>query len=1190
MEKFFSRLAQALKRFFSRASNQQYLASDTMREWLNGLGAPDLTPTDTTSADVVDIVQYSLGAPTEATTAFANISSPLDGPDGPFKTVRGADRFLQKLPGFSGDHKASLSEFLNKASNAVFDSVTGLLPANVLTDLSASAFPKGMVDRLYNYQRLWDGEQHNIASSAVDPIMAKYQSAMKAAPAQYALFGTVVNESTRHHINPVDPDVRKKAGKFSLGYVEFNDAGEKIGTKHEYFDTAAERDAAVATLNQTRAPEERAFATHDPNLRDALWVADLMSKYDSLDDAWKDMYKAMLNANNRILSEIHKSLYDHVEATGTLLTPEAKKSIKKSIITRLAEHGMIDPYFTLDREGEYWISAEVPNKHGDMETIFVARKDTLSRDMLANDLKNQVYQSVLKSEMARGRSQEEAKKIAHNAAVTKVSTYSSLESVDFRRVTSNSAVGAILKIIENQRPKLSSPADVDTFDQMTTDILKFVVNQMPETSILKSLQRRKGYRGESTDVVGAFERRTRNAARQIASLRYKPRLVSTMGEILDHAETIGKYQPEVRNPTTGEVETAERLPQDNTKQVRLAKMLKEHLDTVLNPTPSKIGHILRSGAYIGTMGFNISSGLVETSNLPMIVFPFLTADYGASASRRAMSAAAQTITNAGRHRTVASYGSEGVTGENAGDLRVKDVTLKGVWSIANYPKDSAMGKRYGDAVAIWAAHGQLNRSMLYEALQGSARSTKLDRLSAMSGWVSHTAARFNREVTLLATYDLELARLQKRQKFTPGSAEEKAAREQAAHKAMYVADTCNGAIAAASAARLAKGNIGSVLYMFKKFGITQLYMQAATVARGWRDPTDYSQVSSAVQALDKSIKRDYFRAYMADDTSSMQAAKSRLLAMAAQNPSLGYTAENADDLLDAAANRLMLRRRFWWLWGSTATMAGVRGLPIYGLVSLLYNLFKDDDEDDFDMVMEKAMPDMLLHGGLDATTEIALSKRIGLSDLLFKDPMGAAGFTTFSQTLATAMGGPVFSMGDRAWRGISKIKDGNIERGVEDLLPVAVTNMFLKAPRYLMEGGPKTLRGDVIYGDVGPGSALMQALGFTPKEVSRRMEATSKLENKEQVIKHKVQNLKLRYYNGMRFHDHQSMVDARRDLLIYGRRHPELKINPGTIDKVLQASVKSHKRVSEEQIMGHTFSKGFQPTVRQYLKDVDLEP
>ena len=231
--------------------------------------------------------------------------------------------------------------------------------------------------------------------------------------------------------------------------------------------------------------------------------------------------------------------------------------------------------------------------------------------------------------------------------------------------------------------------------------------------------------------------------------------------------------------------------------------------------------------------------------------------------------------------------------------------------------------------------------------------------------------------------------------------------------------------------------------------------------------------------------------------------------------------------------------RSWNMQLATGIMAGVHGLPLYGLVSLIWKLMHDDDEDDFDMVAAKAMPDILLHGGLDATTGVAFSKRIGMSDLIFKDPMGAAGYTTFTQALGTALGGPVFSLGDRMVRGFSKIADGNIERGVEDLLPVAVTNVLMKAPRFVAEGGPRTLRGDTI-GEVSIPHAILQGLGFTPADVSRRTEATAKMESVEQEVKHKVQNLKLRYYNGLRFHDREGAIEARRELLRYGKEHPEI--------------------------------------------------
>ena len=141
----------------------------------------------------------------------------------------------------------------------------------------------------------------------------------------------------------------------------------------------------------------------------------------------------------------------------------------------------------------------------------------------------------------------------------------------------------------------------------------------------------------------------------------------------------------------------------------------------------------------------------------------------------------------------------------------------------------------------------------------------------------HTAERYNREVTLLAAYNLELEKLKKR-----GITGDEA-KVRAANKAVYATEMVNGSIAASSAPRFAQSSVGSIVYMYKRFGVSQYYMQAKTL---------YDALK---------LERD-------------------------------------------PAVRKMLKNRFWALTGATAMMSGVQGLPMFGIAAMVYNLFKDDED------------------------------------------------------------------------------------------------------------------------------------------------------------------------------------------------------------------------------------------------------
>ena len=119
-------------------------------------------------------------------------------------------------------------------------------------------------------------------------------------------------------------------------------------------------------------------------------------------------------------------------------------------------------------------------------------------------------------------------------------------------------------------------------------------------------------------------------------------------------------------------------------------------------------------------------------------------------------------------------------------------------------------------------------------------------------------------------------------------------------------------------------------------------------------------------------------------------------------------------------------------------------------------------------------------------TNLSVASRIKLNDLIFRDTSSGSSASTFSQQVMEALGGPVFGVGDRIQRGLSKINQGHIERGVEDLLPSAIANGF-KGIRYAIQG-TTTLRGDPITGDVSAYNAAAQMLGFAPADYTRQLE------------------------------------------------------------------------------------------------------
>ena len=172
------------------------------------------------------------------------------------------------------------------------------------------------------------------------------------------------------------------------------------------------------------------------------------------------------------------------------------------------------------------------------------------------------------------------------------------------------------------------------------------------------------------------------------------------------------------------------------------------------------------------------------------------------------------------------------------------------------------------------------------------------------------------------------------------------------------------------------------------------------------------------------------------------------------------------------------------------------------------------------------------------------------------------------------------------FRSVDMIARGNVERGIENLMPVFAANV-MKGVRYASEG-VKTLRGDTIYDDIGPAHILAQTLGLTPSEVARRMEFNAKQKGISKIITEKESQIKGRYYLAYREHDYDGMQEAKEDLLKLGAKHPDLDYKPSNISKKLAESVKLHNAHTKKMLMGKEYPKKQMKEVLESARELDL--
>jgi len=182
---------------------------------------------------------------------------------------------------------------------------------------------------------------------------------------------------------------------------------------------------------------------------------------------------------------------------------------------------------------------------------------------------------------------------------------------------------------------------------------------------------------------------------------------------------------------------------------------------------------------------------------------------------------------------------------------------------------------------------------------------------------------------------------------------------------------------------------------------------------------------------------------------------------------------------------------------STGLFAGLGGMPLMGGIGAIYNLFADDDEDDFEAATRKLVGEGIYGGLANEILGVDLANRISMNSLLYRAPLIDKDQSNL-WTLIEQLGGPVIGVGLSIERGMKDVYQGEVQRGIEAMAPAAIRN-GLKSFRFATEGAT-TRRGDPITEDINPYNVVMQGLGFAPQAYIQQLEANKNVRRREDAI------------------------------------------------------------------------------------------
>ncbi|HHO0790073.1 TPA: PLxRFG domain-containing protein [Aeromonas hydrophila] len=250
-------------------------------------------------------------------------------------------------------------------------------------------------------------------------------------------------------------------------------------------------------------------------------------------------------------------------------------------------------------------------------------------------------------------------------------------------------------------------------------------------------------------------------------------------------------------------------------------------------------------------------------------------------------------------------------------------------------------------------------------------------------------------------------------------------------------------------------------------------------------------------------------------------------------------------------------------------MAGVMGLPV-PITWVAYALAAAADDDDdrsgeasFRLGLTEALGpragELLAKGPLDSLTNLSIAGRTGLNDLWWRSPKEGTEGDDLAWHAVQQLLGPVAGIGINLVRGGGQIVDGEIQRGLETVLPKAVRDTA-KAYRQATEG-EQTIKGDVIIDDVGAWNVVMQAAGFGSAQMAKNYDAREYIKAKEKRIAEVRSGLLKDYYNARKSGDLDEVKEVIERIKAFNAiHHPGERITGKSLALSYKSKINSNNR------------------------------
>ena len=353
------------------------------------------------------------------------------------------------------------------------------------------------------------------------------------------------------------------------------------------------------------------------------------------------------------------------------------------------------------------------------------------------------------------------------------------------RVSGEGAVG-IMQEVTSILQKTDEEGKPVVDEAVIKEVAGLFLDALPSQSIKQQSRQRIGTGGYIEDVVGGFIDLGARMATQVANLKYIP-------EINENIKDVGTENATMQadlDPTN---------PKDASLQTSLSSVVERLEDSKSffhNPVAGPISSRFAYLSYLTSIAGNVSSALVNATQLAIIVYPTLVAEYGFGTANRVMGQAF-------------SYYFGGGKDSNRGFLPDQSFGMKDGKLRTDLPEDLQQLYKTGIDNSVF------RRGVGYELTEMRKTNAKdfvgtKAKFDALMGWMFQNTERMNREVTYIAGY---LAAKEKGASF-----------EVAEEKSREFTRRSHGTALPEIGPKFFQQDFGKVMFTFKRYGHAMLHL------------------------------------------------------------------------------------------------------------------------------------------------------------------------------------------------------------------------------------------------------------------------------------------------------------------------------------------------------------------------------